>query len=773
MDWLSGWAHRKRLKVPYTKIDDNLTDFPVLVKLTSANFDFSKALSNGYDIRFTLDDSTTLLSYERERHDSANQKAEYHVKIPSVSSTADTYFYMYYGNSSADDGANPTDVWDSHFKLVSHMKDDPDSSHVKDSTANANNGTKSDANGTAEADGKIAKAQNFDGSDGYIDYGNDASLSITEDLTYELWINIPSYPTKWENIGCKFVSDKENELNLRMQTSDEAQFYFGNGSSFGILEWSPGDVLPLNTWTYITGVRKSKDYLKLYFNALEKYSKNIYIDAISTDADFIVGYEPGQDSTQHQYFEGLIDEVRLSDIVRSPAWIKASYNSGNDSLVSYGSEETSTSDVTITADPIVTAISQYGSFLNAWPSEPIDLTVTANANYITGLVLGNKSINITLNQRAILSQWPAHGRDPALDTTFDCSGTDRLGNPNQGVIIAGVSPKGDWLNKSLSHEPIIIYLSQRGYLISGLGINLDPIIIGVDLKHPDIVFNFPTANWVWWSKIGYLDFTIDESNVANRRPMSWPGFVCKIIKLDNQPIVYGEGGVTALIPSGVAYGAKDIYNVGIKGKSAATGNEHEHYFIDVNGKLFRLSSKGLEELGYSEYLNQLVNPVMFLDETRNLLYISDESQGFIYNTRHQSLCSGISGLTGICHKTGNKYVVSPSTISISGFEICTDIYDMGTRKMKNIHSVEVATNLTEHLELQIDYRIKNNGDFGTTPWFLVNPGGIAYSPCYGVEFRFRIRSFIAEQFKLDRLKINGSIHGFSYRDYLAATRQDL
>ncbi len=39
------------------------------------------------------------------------------------------------------------------------------------------------------------------------------------------------------------------------------------------------------------------------------------------------------------FFNGLIDEIRVSNVARSAAWIKASYNSGNNSLVSYGSEE--------------------------------------------------------------------------------------------------------------------------------------------------------------------------------------------------------------------------------------------------------------------------------------------------------------------------------------------------------------------------------------------------------------------------------------------------
>jgi len=114
--WLDGWDYRKKIVIDHTKIDEYLTNFPVLVKLTSSNFDFTKVKNDGTDIRFTKSDGQTLLSYERERYDTNNGNAEYWVKIPSISSTTDTVFYVYYGNSSATDGANKTNVWDSHYK---------------------------------------------------------------------------------------------------------------------------------------------------------------------------------------------------------------------------------------------------------------------------------------------------------------------------------------------------------------------------------------------------------------------------------------------------------------------------------------------------------------------------------------------------------------------------------------------------------------------------------------------------------------------------------
>lgn len=117
MGWLTGYTKRIKLTVDQTKVDGDLTDFPVLVKLTSVNFNFAESKADGFDIRFTSSDGTTLLKFERERHDSVNQLAEYWVKIPAVSGTVDTDFYMYYGGSTwANYTGNPILAPNGHVK---------------------------------------------------------------------------------------------------------------------------------------------------------------------------------------------------------------------------------------------------------------------------------------------------------------------------------------------------------------------------------------------------------------------------------------------------------------------------------------------------------------------------------------------------------------------------------------------------------------------------------------------------------------------------------
>ena len=182
-----SWLYRTPIHIDYTKVGANLTDFPVLVALTSTNFDFSHARSDGYDIRFTLnEDGTGVLKYERERHDSTNQVAEYWVKIPSVSSASDTYFYMFSGNASASDGQDKTNVWDSNFRMVQHLHETSGTHY--DSTSNANNGTCYGGVSQGSA-GKIDNADYFDGTDDYVGVSDNATLDITDAITLEAWLN--------------------------------------------------------------------------------------------------------------------------------------------------------------------------------------------------------------------------------------------------------------------------------------------------------------------------------------------------------------------------------------------------------------------------------------------------------------------------------------------------------------------------------------------------------------------------------------------------------
>lgn len=265
------------------------------------------------------------------------------------------------------------------------------------------------------------------------------------------------------------------------------------------------------------------------------------------------------------------------------------------------------------------------------------------------------------------------------------------------------------------------------------------------------------SNWVKWSNIGKMDFTIWKDNIAGERPLDWKGWVYAIKKLGGKAIAYGKNGVSALIPSGNAWGLQTIYRIGLKGKNAVAGTDDVHFFIDNKNQLFALGDS-LQMLDYSEYLSVLTDPVLSYDIESNLLYICDGTYGFVYSPKDKSLGKGPVNVTGISSQGGTLYVTAPAAITTPVFEICTDIYDMGTRRGKSIYSLEIGTDLIGELQASIDYRLDKAAAFTQTGWFTVDKRGVVYITAYGREFRFRVRNLEYEYMEIDYITVDGEVH---------------
>lgn len=376
-----------------------------------------------------------------------------------------------------------------------------------------------------------------------------------------------------------------------------------------------------------------------------------------------------------------------------------------------------------------------------------DVTITADP------------IELVLSARYILSRWPAATRDPDLDSIFYCDYTDVHGNKDAGIPVVTVTVLGTWLNVDLVADPITITLTQLGDYPGTFTIDADAIEIAITIPtgDSDICTQGLKSNWVAWSNIGQMDFTIGRDNVAGERPMDWKGWVYCVKKLGGRVVSYGENGVSLLPPSSVAWGMQTIYRVGLKSKLAVAGDENIHFFIDNKDQLFSLSD-GLQKLDYSEYLSVLTSPVLMYEIESGLLYICDGTYGFVYSHADKSLGEGPVNLTGIAPQGGTLYVAAPANITIPAFEICTDIYDLGSRNCKTIQSVEFGTDLDQTLYGSIDHRKNTGDDFLQSPWKEVHENGVLWQTVFGREFRFWLKTEEWEFFELDYIKVNGVRH---------------
>ena len=185
MSWLSVWLYRKALTISASDVSEDISNFAYLVYLDSSNFDFSKAKSDGSDIRLT-DGAGNLLSFFREKHDSTNQVAIYHVKIPTVSSSTDTTIYLYYGNSNATDGSSDFQTVFGDSGLVAYY---PFDGNANDLSGNYN-GTETKVN---YGNGYIDKAlyTNIDYTS-HVEVDNIPPIFDESNKSFFCWMNVDS-----------------------------------------------------------------------------------------------------------------------------------------------------------------------------------------------------------------------------------------------------------------------------------------------------------------------------------------------------------------------------------------------------------------------------------------------------------------------------------------------------------------------------------------------------------------------------------------------------
>lgn len=359
----------------------------------------------------------------------------------------------------------------------------------------------------------------------------------------------------------------------------------------------------------------------------------------------------------------------------------------------------------------------------------------------------------------VISRLPA-ARNTALDSALVATGFDSMGKA-YGLLMTG-ELLGGWYNITLTAgvfelEGEILGTFVYGFIFTGLlesEAELFPTGTFVSFR------GLTTENWIKWSDIGSLDFTIGRDNVAGERPIDWSGYVYCVKKLGSKILVYGENGVSLLTPASTAFGMETIYRIGLKGKHAIAGNDMKHFFVDNAGNLLKVTT-GLEEIGYSEFLSAMNESIVLsYDEERKLLYLCDGALGFIYNDEMKSFGKCSPNITGIGYKSGTEYVAASSAIITDAFEICTDTFDFGVRSGKTVFNVELGTDLTVGLYVAAYWRRDKASAFQSTPWYAVSAQGRALVVAYGREFRIRVKQASYEYFELDYIKVNGVVDAY-------------
>ncbi len=121
--WYEECIRRQAITISSVMTASDQLNFPVLIRITDQNNPmFDRTQPDGDDLYFTENDGTTRLDHEIEYFmNTGTKELVAWVKIPILSSTADTVIYMYYGDSDITSQENPAGVWSNNYGIVYHM----------------------------------------------------------------------------------------------------------------------------------------------------------------------------------------------------------------------------------------------------------------------------------------------------------------------------------------------------------------------------------------------------------------------------------------------------------------------------------------------------------------------------------------------------------------------------------------------------------------------------------------------------------------------------
>ena len=349
MAWLGTWAYRRKITVAASDVDEGQSDFPILLKLsisagkTGVNVTdiFDEVGANRLKIAITSSNGTTQLYVESVEWDDTGETAEIHFKATSLSSGSVNEFYIYYDNTQADNttyvgvvGSTPGEtVWDSTFVLVMHLAET--AGNYLDSTSNDNDSNVIDVTSRTRTGliGQNSPDWVRANTDGGIQIPDAAELRLT-DHTLEIIVYHDSWEAAefpdmlWHNDGAGAwysleITNSPYEIRHRWHNA-------GNNFQDYAVDVTTG------SWCYIAGTADTTSLTASGFHNAETPDVDTAINTpLAGGASFTgIGYDPSS-----YYLDGSIDEVRISNIARTAAWMDATNLTLKDNFVTFGAEE--------------------------------------------------------------------------------------------------------------------------------------------------------------------------------------------------------------------------------------------------------------------------------------------------------------------------------------------------------------------------------------------------------------------------------------------------
>jgi len=298
--WNKDWAQRTAVTLNTSgagvAISGSLSGVAVPVRLHSGNFDFVGARPDGSDLRVLAGDDKTPLKFWIERYDSVNELAVLWVQVPSVLPGTDkNTLYVYAGNDKAAPDATspgaPAVIGDAATMAAFHFAE-------KDGIAADQTGLiKAAAAVSLEVNGLLGQSARLTGTPIVFPANDSLKVAADSPFTLSLWLRPDAAGT-----GALYT---QGPLQVTLAAGKLT-------AKLGTVTVNGGDIAAA-TWSQVA-LTIDPGKLTVYVNGVEA-SQVLPRPSPAIEGEIRVG----------DGYQGLIDELELSNVARSADWIKFNY----------------------------------------------------------------------------------------------------------------------------------------------------------------------------------------------------------------------------------------------------------------------------------------------------------------------------------------------------------------------------------------------------------------------------------------------------------------
>lgn len=333
MGWYNAsWDYRVKITIAFGEVDGAVSDFPVYVDLSDLDSDFfTNVKSGGEDIRVTQANGTTEQAREIVVINTGASTGEMHFKASSLSPSGDTDFYIYYGNSGASEPAPDStygseEAWDEYYTMVLHLQGS--GTEVVDSTGNGNDSSSTSSSGS-QTDGHITKGRFFDGSNEHQNFPDVTTILDASTATISLW-------AKWASISNDTLPSlfgsrdawPTGDIVEQWESVGNMYFRYGDGATeINFAYTPPFDAFENWAFTYDNAAGA-----EVWIDAVSKASVSTTWPAASLSGTFKIAQFSNYTLSN---YAGVLDEFRVSNIVRADEWISTEYNNQSNTATFY------------------------------------------------------------------------------------------------------------------------------------------------------------------------------------------------------------------------------------------------------------------------------------------------------------------------------------------------------------------------------------------------------------------------------------------------------